>query len=79
MEDLIIKRLVSAKYWQIPSDREHAALLARRYLVELDRGYLSESAERAAVADEWIDLERMLYSGSRPPSARKKRRPTEKG
>lgn len=79
IEDLIIKRLVSAKYWQIQSDREHAAILARRYSSELDRGYLSESAEQAEVSDEWIDLERMLYSGSRPPADRRKRRPTEKG
>ncbi len=79
VEDLMIKRLVSAKYWQIPSDREHAAILARRYRDELDRDYLSETAKRAEVADEWIELERRLYSGGPSLPPRKKRRRTEKG
>jgi len=65
IEDLIIKRLLSAKYWEIPSDREHAAILARKYQDELDREYLSDSAKRAAVADEWMELERMVYSRRR--------------
>jgi hypothetical protein len=65
IEDLIVKRLLSAKYWQIPSDREHAAILARRYRDELDRDYLSEFAKRAEVADEWVELERRLYSPGR--------------
>jgi hypothetical protein len=65
IEDLILKRLTSAKYWQIPSDREQAAILARRYRDELDRTYLSEGAKRDGVADEWSELERLLYPSDR--------------
>jgi hypothetical protein len=73
VEDLIIKRLVSAKYWEIRSDREHAAILARKYRDELDRGYLSEAAIRAEVPDEWTELERRLYSSPPEGPPRKKR------
>jgi len=65
VEDLIVKRLVSAKYWQISSDREDAAILARRYRGELDRTYLSEAATQAEVTDEWAGLERRLYPSRR--------------
>jgi len=65
IEDLITKRLVSAKYWNIPSDREHAAILARKFRAELDRIYLSEATTRAQVADEWGELERRLYPSGR--------------
>lgn len=62
VEDLIVKRLTSAKYWSIPSDREHAAILARRYSDELDRDYISWAAKAAEVSDEWTELERRLFS-----------------
>ena len=70
VEDLIIKRLLSAKYWQVPTDRTHAAILARRYQDELDRTYLTETAIRDGVADEWHELERRLFpdrASVRPP------------
>jgi hypothetical protein len=64
VEDLIIKRLTSAKYWYIPSDREHAAILARKYRDELDRDYIVQSAASAGVSDEWQELDRELSSRS---------------
>jgi hypothetical protein len=70
VEDLIVMRLVSAKYWRIPTDREHAAILARQYARDLDRPYLNEAANRAEVRDEWSALERVLYPDNRRATRR---------
>ena len=42
VEDLILKRLASAKHWRVPTDMEQAYLLARAYEDRLDWRYVEE-------------------------------------
>lgn len=77
VEDLIVKRLTSAKYWSIPSDREHAAILARKYRDELDREYITQAASAAEVSDEWTALD-LALTDDRRTSTRRKGRPPDR-
>ncbi|MDG6898110.1 MAG: hypothetical protein JRN24_00085 [Nitrososphaerota archaeon] len=80
-EDLMLKRLASAKRWKYPSDMEQAYLLARAYGDKLDWKYIEEAAERGGTSDHLAKLKRMLKGRTgqdrgrrRPVSARRKGR-----
>ena len=51
MEDLLVKRLASAKHWKIPGDVEHAKLLALIYRDRLDWDYVRNYAALNDVED----------------------------
>ena len=51
MEDLLVKRLASAKHWKIPGDVEHAKLLALLYGDRLDWNYVRKYAAVNDVED----------------------------
>jgi len=51
IEDLIVKRLVSAKYWKEPHDFDHAKLLAAGFADRIDWDYIERFASQKDVAD----------------------------
>lgn len=51
IEDLLVKRLISAKFWKISGDIEHAKLLALAHWDRIDWDYVRELAGRFDVAD----------------------------
>lgn len=51
IEDLLVKRLISAKFWKVPEDLEHAKLLALAHPERIDWDYVRELATRFDVAD----------------------------
>jgi len=51
IEDLLVKRLASAKHWKIPGDVEHAKLLALLYGDRLDWDYVRKYAAHNDVVD----------------------------
>ncbi len=56
VEDLIVKRLASAKYRRIPTDFDHARLLVQKFGEDLDMDYLRSTATYAGVADALNEL-----------------------
>lgn len=83
VEDLVLKRLMSAKYGGVPTDVEQAYLLARAYSDTIDWGYVEASAEKELVSDYLGTLRGMLSKaageapvrgGSRSPPRRPSRR-----
>jgi hypothetical protein len=60
VEDLIAKRLASAKHWNIPDDIGQAAQLLAGFGDEIDWTYLQEVAARHAVTDLLIDLRKRV-------------------
>jgi len=60
IEDLLIKRLVSAKWWRRPGDVEHAKLLAVIYADRIDWKYVENLAKREDVGDVLTELRRAL-------------------
>jgi len=59
IEDLIIKRLSSAKFWKVPSDVEQAYLLAKAHYDRIDWPYVEEQARKADVSDFLVKLKSM--------------------
>ncbi len=59
-EDLILKRLGSAKHWRYPTDMEQAYLLAGAHEDRLDWKYLDEEAERGGISDYLEKLRGMM-------------------
>ncbi len=59
IEDLILKRLASAKFWKVSSDMEQAYLLARAYLDRVDWGYVEAEADKADISDFLAKLRKM--------------------
>jgi len=51
IEDLLVKRLLSAKFWNRPGDIEHAKLLAIAHWDAIDWDYVEELARQFEVAD----------------------------
>ena len=51
VEDLLVKRLASAKHWKIPGDIEHAKLLALLYGDRIDWDYVRKFAALHDVED----------------------------
>lgn len=62
VEDLIVKRLASAKFWRIPTDFDHALLLLRRFRIDVDQAYLKRAASSAEVSDALDQLLRQVAS-----------------
>jgi len=63
IEDLLVKRLASAKHWRIPADLEHAKALAVLYRDRIDWGYTRRMAETYSVSDLLAALEKALGQG----------------
>ncbi len=68
LEDLIVDRLLAAKYWKSRTDWEQAMLLLRAHRNRVDRAALKRKADRNDVAD-WLEhLLRAIDMGeARPP------------
>ncbi len=60
VEDLVLKRLASAKHWRVPSDIEQAYLLARAHRDRMDWNYVEEEAGKAYILDYLEKLKEML-------------------
>ncbi|MDE1858219.1 MAG: hypothetical protein KGI26_04020 [Thaumarchaeota archaeon] len=66
VEDLVLKRLMSAKFGGVPTDVEQAYLLARAYSDTMDWGYVEAAAQRGLVADSLETLKGMLSKAAAP-------------
>lgn len=62
IEDLLVKRMVSAKWWKRPGDLEHAKMLAVLYRDRIDWSYVEGLAIRFEVADLLSNLRNALPS-----------------
>ena len=60
IEDLIVKRLSSAKFWNVPADVDQAYLLARAHNDRIDWPYVEEEARKAGISDFLSTLRNML-------------------
>jgi len=60
IEDLIVKRLASAKFWRVPTDIEQAYLLARAHGDKIDWTYVGEESGKADIGDYLVKLQGML-------------------
>jgi len=56
IEDLLVKRLASAKHWRRPEDLEHAKILAVLYRDRIAWDYVAEQAARYNVEDVMANL-----------------------
>lgn len=56
LEDLIVKRLMSTRFWKVPGDRLHALMLAEKFYSSLDWKYIEAFATREEVADLAAEL-----------------------
>jgi len=65
IEDLILKRLASAKFWKVPSDMEQAFLLSKAHAKDVDWGYIAAQAKKENVTDYLRKLESMMSSHGR--------------
>ena len=63
VEDLIVKRLASAKHWRRPNDAEHAQMLAAAYEERIQWAYVERLAAEYDVVDLLADLRRWLARG----------------
>jgi hypothetical protein len=63
IEDLVVKRLTSAKFWRARTDVEQAYLLARAHYDRIDWQYVEDEARKADVGDYLATLRRMLGKG----------------
>jgi hypothetical protein len=64
VEDLILKRLASAKFWNVATDMDQSYLLAKSQQALVDWKYLQEQAEKNDVEDYLKKLKTMLKSNS---------------
>ncbi|MDA4127565.1 MAG: hypothetical protein OK452_10265 [Thaumarchaeota archaeon] len=64
IEDLIVKRLSSAKFWKAPTDIEQAYLLAKAHDDRIDWPYVEEEARKADITDYLAKLKTMLKKGT---------------
>jgi hypothetical protein len=60
IEDLIVKRLASAKHWRRPGDMEHAKILAHLYRDRIAWDYVEHEADRYDVRDALANLRASL-------------------
>jgi len=67
LEDLIVKRLASAKHWRRPGDADHAQLLAAGYEERIEWAYVERLAAEYDVEDLLAVLRRWLAT-RRPPT-----------
>ena len=68
VEDLMLKRMASAKFWRVPTDMEQAYLLARAYEDRIDWAYVEVQAEREGTYDHLRELKKMLKGSRRVPA-----------
>lgn len=66
LEDLIVKRLASAKHWRRPHDADHAQLLAAGYEDRIQWGYVERLAAEYDVED-LLAILRQWLAKRRPP------------
>jgi hypothetical protein len=59
-EDLILKRLASAKFWRVPTDIDQAYLLAKAQSDRIDWPYLDEEARKQDIGDFLDKVKGML-------------------
>jgi len=76
IEDLVLKRLASAKFWKAPTDFEQAYLLAKAHADRIDWGYLGLEAQKTGVENLLDELKRAMWPkrskqrrAERPPRA----------
>jgi hypothetical protein len=60
IEDLILKRLASAKHWKNPSDMEQAYLLAKAHEDRIDWAYVEGEAKKQGTSDLVRRLKEMM-------------------
>jgi hypothetical protein len=60
IEDLIVKRLASAKFWNAPADVEQAYLLAKAHEDKIDWAYVEEESRKDDMGDYLAKLKVML-------------------
>lgn len=60
IEDLILKRLASAKFWKVVADMEQSYLLAKSWENKLDWNYLELQAKKEGITDYLRKIEKML-------------------
>lgn len=60
IEDLLVKRLASAKHWHRPGDLDHAKMLGLAYRDRIDWGYVEDLAATYDVRDVLADLRAAL-------------------
>jgi hypothetical protein len=65
VEDLIAKRLASAKHWTLPGDVTQAAQLLAGFHDEIDWKYLQEVATRYEVTDLLLELRKKVERAGR--------------
>ena len=65
VEDLIVKRLGSAKLWNVPTDFEQAFLLAKAHYDNVDWNYVQDECRKADTDDYLAKLKRMLAKGGK--------------
>jgi len=65
IEDLILKRLASAKFWNVPTDLEQAFLLGKAHDDSIDWSYIQEESRKADTGDFVAKLKGMLAKGDR--------------
>jgi len=64
IEDLIVKRLASAKFWNVPTDLEQAFLLAKAHEDNIDWKYLEDESLKSDIGDYLAKMKSMLMKGS---------------
>ena len=60
IEDLIVKRLASAKFWKVPTDLEQAFLLAKAHYDNIDWNYVQDESRKADIDEYLAKLKGML-------------------
>ena len=65
IEDLIVKRLASAKFWKVPTDIEQAFLLAKAHGDNIDWDYIQVESRKADINDYLDKLKEMLAKGGK--------------
>lgn len=60
IEDLILRRLSSAKFWKVPTDVEQAYLLAKAHSDRIDWEYVEAEAARTDLADYVAKVRKMI-------------------
>jgi len=60
IEDLIVKRLASSKFWNVPTDLEQAFLLAKAHDNNIDWNYVQDESQKADAQDYLAKLKGML-------------------
>lgn len=68
IEDLVLKRLASAKFWRVPTDFEQAYLLVKAQGDRIDWTYLKQEAEGAGVTDLLNKLKSSLQTKTQAKS-----------